>query len=174
MAVFYTSDTHFNHKNIIKYCNRPFSSVDEMNRTLIDNWNSKVGRTDTVYHLGDVQWGSDLDILNSLRGKKILIVGNHDDKKVIDSGVFSEVHNLLEINDSGRQVILCHYRLMTWNKIRRGSIHLYGHSHSQIEGNAQCTDVGVDMPFTNYSPVTMKEIQVELAKYPTIEDYGVL
>lgn len=79
--IFVTSDTHFNHKNIIEYCNRPFSSVEEMNETLIKNWNSVVSKDDTVFFLGDFCLGQREAIINfcsQLNGHKILIMGNHD------------------------------------------------------------------------------------------------
>ena len=80
--IFVTSDTHFSHVNIIKYCNRPYASVEEMNNALIDNWNSVVKNDDLVIHLGDFALGRTIqDIkkhLDKLNGNKILILGNHD------------------------------------------------------------------------------------------------
>lgn len=78
---YFTSDTHFGHKNIIKYSERPFSDFEEMDAKIVANWNSLVGSTDVVYHLGDVALGpSDRwdHILKSLNGYKVLVVGNHD------------------------------------------------------------------------------------------------
>ncbi len=83
--VFFTSDTHFNHTNIIQYCQRPFKSTDEMNEAMIDNWNSVVGEDDTVFHLGDFCLGGAAEwnkILNRLNGKIYLILGNHDLKNI--------------------------------------------------------------------------------------------
>ena len=78
---FYISDNHFGHKNIIKYDNRPFNSVEDMDEVMIDRWNSVVGDDDTVYILGDFSWYKEektLEILNRLSGRKVLIKGNHD------------------------------------------------------------------------------------------------
>lgn len=79
--IFFTSDLHFGHKNIIRFDNRPFSTVEEMDEALIRNWNAKVSDEDTVYVLGDISWYNDAktsEIINSLHGHKILIKGNHD------------------------------------------------------------------------------------------------
>ena len=79
--IFFTSDTHFTHNNIIKFCNRPFKDVEEMNQTLVDNWNKVVGPTDIIYHLGDfcfagsAEWHS---IIGQLNGRIHLILGNHE------------------------------------------------------------------------------------------------
>lgn len=81
MTTWFTSDTHFGHANIIKYCDRPFASVDAMNKAIIKNWNSVVSPDDTVYHLGDVALGdinSSLACVGALNGYKILVLGNHD------------------------------------------------------------------------------------------------
>lgn len=81
MKYFGIADTHFNHENIIKYCNRPFSSVKEMDEALIKNWNKVVSNKDTVFHLGDVALSSKdyiASIVKRLNGRKILILGNHD------------------------------------------------------------------------------------------------
>ena len=79
--IFFTSDQHFGHKNVIRYDNRPFTSVEDMDEALIRNWNAKVTEKDTVYVLGDISWYNDettATIFNSLKGHKILIKGNHD------------------------------------------------------------------------------------------------
>ena len=81
MKFFAIADLHFGHKNIIKYCNRPFADTDEMDRTLIKNWNETVSNNDTVLVLGDVGFGSKeyiASLIKQLNGKKILIMGNHD------------------------------------------------------------------------------------------------
>ena len=83
--VFVTSDTHFNHTNIIRFCNRPFKNVAHMNETIISNWNRVVGPEDTVFHLGDFCLGGSaewINVLNRLNGKKYLISGNHDIKNL--------------------------------------------------------------------------------------------
>ena len=79
--IFVTSDHHFNHKNIIQYENRPFNNIDEMNKELIKKWNNVVSKNDIVYHLGDFCFSNTpSDFLKQLRGKVILIMGNHDKK----------------------------------------------------------------------------------------------
>ena len=79
--IFLISDSHFGHKNIIKYCNRPFDNVEDMNSTLIKNWNSVVDNEDYVYRLGDFGLGTKDELIaigNKLNGHKILVMGNHD------------------------------------------------------------------------------------------------
>jgi len=80
--IFFIADTHWNHSNIIQYCNRPFSNVEEMNKTMIDKWNAKVKTDDIVYHLGDFGFGDIRSIIKQLNGKIILIVGSHDKNAV--------------------------------------------------------------------------------------------
>lgn len=79
--IFFTSDLHFGHKNILRFDNRPFTSIEEMDEAIIRNWNTKVSDDDLVYVLGDISWHNDettARIFNSLKGHKILIKGNHD------------------------------------------------------------------------------------------------
>ena len=79
--IFYIADWHYNHANILAYDNRPFKTVEEMNTALVERWNSVVTPTDTVYVLGDMFWGGEakaVSVLDSLNGKKVLIVGNHE------------------------------------------------------------------------------------------------
>ena len=79
--IYFTSDTHFNHTNIIRYCNRPFNCVDEMNNSLVQNWNKIITNNDVVYHLGDLALGMKEqanDLIKKLKGTIYLIRGNHD------------------------------------------------------------------------------------------------
>jgi len=79
LNIFFTSDTHFGHKNILKYCNRPFVNVEEMDEVMIERWNGRIGKNDSVYHLGDFSFSSNpKTYFERLNGKKILIIGNHD------------------------------------------------------------------------------------------------
>lgn len=79
--IFYIADYHFGHANVIRFDKRPFNSAEEMDKTMIDNWNDVVGKDDTVYILGDFCWNTEerwIEILDQLNGKKVLIRGNHD------------------------------------------------------------------------------------------------
>jgi len=81
MMYFFTADTHFNHKNIIEYCKRPFKDIDEMNNELIKRWNETVSEEDTVFHLGDFSFRGYWTFRNKLNGKIILLRGNHDNNE---------------------------------------------------------------------------------------------
>lgn len=170
--IFFTSDLHIDHKNIIKHSNRPFESVEEMNKALIDNWNRVVGQRDTIYVLGDFSFGRPEEAVMTLRhlsGTKFLIEGNHDKgcvkfKPFRDQ--FAGVRQLHEINvpdvdaHLGQQkIVMCHYAMRVWNKSHYGSWQLYGHSHGSLKDdpNSLSTDVGVDN--TNYSPISYDQVK---------------
>ena len=149
--VWFTSDTHFWHKNVIEYCQRPFESVEEMNETLIKNWNDRVKKNDTIYILGDFCFGTKeqcIEILGRLNGQKFLIYGNHDVR--FRSGAFAKYFqwrgDLKEIKIDDQRFVLCHFAMRTWHKQHKGAIHLYGHSHGNLpeDPNSLSTDVGVD------------------------------
>ena len=108
-GVFFTSDTHFNHKSILQLCNRPFNSIEEHDQKLIENWNSVVGVEDTVFHLGDFCFGNAQkwkEIRNQLNGHIILIIGNHDVKQVSQgiASLFDYVTMQMRITINGRTV----------------------------------------------------------------------
>lgn len=108
---FYISDTHLGHSGIIRYDNRPFMSVEEMDETIIQRWNDVISGEDTVYILGDFSWYKEektLEILNRLIGRKVLIKGNHDRVSPRASRQFVKVCDYLEIKDNGQKVILSH------------------------------------------------------------------
>ncbi len=149
--IFFTGDTHFNHGNIIKYCARPFASVEEMNRAMIERWNAVVGPEDTVYHLGDFALGKASDwqaILRGLNGaRKILICGNHDrnHRQMLEGG-FDEAHEKLEWNGW----MLQHHPIDTNRKL------LCGHIHEKWKRIAWVVNVGVDV--WDFTPRTIDEL----------------
>lgn len=167
--MFFTADTHFSHGNIIKYCNRPFSSVEEMDETIIRLWNQKVGQHDTVYHLGDFMMcrGYDAEsrmkrLASRLNGEIHLIVGNHDDPHVCyQSGAFKSVRDYRKINWQKQKIILFHYSMRVWDCSHHGAWQLYGHSHGTLPDIGGLTfDVGVDS--WGYAPLHYEEIRIEM------------
>ncbi len=169
--IFFTSDLHLSHQNIIKYCNRPWETAEAMNEALISNWNHTVGPDDIVYLLGDVffcQAQEAMRLLARLNGKIRLVLGNHD--KVIRNHVplqkmFDMVLPALygETID-GIHVVMCHYPMLSWNRSERGSFCLHGHVHSVIPNDGQYRryDVGVDG--NGYAPVSFEHIKSVLTK----------
>ena len=165
--IWFTSDTHFGHANIIKYSNRPFANVDDMDEQLIQNWNKRVGKNDLVYHLGDFSFHKDFtkttEIFNRLNGVKELILGNHDYMPVPNMNWHSVSH-MRALKGFSQKVVLCHYAMRVWDQSHRGAIHLYGHSHGTLPGDSQSMDVGVDC--TNYAPISYDEIKEKLKTQP--------
>lgn len=169
--IYYISDTHFGHKRIIEYENRPFKCVEEMDETLIYNWNKKVNKNDDVYILGDFSFynitdNRNIEILKRLNGKKHLILGNHDRfvrNPNFDKSLFESIDDYKEIIDNGRSVCLFHYPICVYDRQHYGSYHCYGHVHSrmdlipdQLKKSGRAFNVGVDV--NNYEPVTLDEL----------------
>ena len=131
MKTFVIADTHFNHENIIKYCNRPFENANQMNEYVVQKWNGTVRPVDTVYHLGDVGFGTQEQLkglIGRLNGTKILLIGNHDFKRGInlwkDSG-FKEVYKKkIELG----KYILTHEPLL---EVPENKINVFGHIHDK-------------------------------------------
>ena len=117
--IYLTSALHLGHRNVIRLCNRPFTDIEEMDQTLIDNWNRRIQAQDTVYILGNLMFRNEKppeEYLRQLRGKKHLIIGNHDRDwiKKCDLGKFFEsVTNLNFASDGQHQMTLCHYPMMS-------------------------------------------------------------
>ena len=169
---YYTSDLHFGHKNIIKLCNRPFNTIEEMDETLIANWNKKVHKNDVVYILGDVVWKKKLVpyYMDRLKGKKILIAGNHDEwvKDPATHASFDNVIRYLEINLDGHPITMCHYPMLEWRASRKEGERKLGyliHGHIQnrvseeyrplyLKHNA--LNAGIDV--NGFAPVTFSEL----------------
>lgn len=181
MSIFFTSDTHLGHTNIIKYCNRPFANVDVMNEALITQWNSVVRPGDLVYHLGDVAFTQPDKLkhwLGRLNGRKILLLGNHDKllKNERNTGfgqAFDLITDYLEINYNRTKFVLCHYPMLSWHGSGHGSIMLHGHAHGNTNyghmKNAKILDVGVDCH--NFTPIHIDAV-FKLMDKRQAEDYG--
>lgn len=172
--LFFTADHHFGHKNILKYSERPFKSVAEMDDALIKRWNEKVGPNDTVYHLGDVGLNAPQElenILNQLNGTIYLIKGNHEKSALACRKRFEWVKDYYELRvedesaPRGQQnIVLFHYGMRVWNASHWGTYHLYGHSHGMLKDDPtmRAFDVGVDCH--NYYPISYEEVKGIMGK----------
>lgn len=174
---YYIADTHFGHFNIIRYDNRPFDSVEEMDAALIERWNNVVTNKDIVYILGDIGWYKEeemIQILNILNGHKVLVKGNHDGVSPRLARCFDKVCDYLEIRDGEERVILSHYPIPFWNGQFKDTVHLYGHVHNSHQWNfcqswkremqkiqalpIRMYNVGCMMEWMDYEPQTLKYI----------------
>lgn len=156
MKKFLIGCTHFGHENIIRHANRPFKSVDEMDKAMIENWNKVVDPRDIVYHLGDFSFTGKVapDQLEfytkQLNGNIIFLQGNHDPYNWGPSYVsFKQMHN-----DTRRRVCLFHFPIEEWDGWFRGSVHFHAHTHSPefISGERR-GNVGADA--INFTPIEL-------------------
>lgn len=167
--IYYISDLHFGHRRILELEQRPFSDIEDMDKTLIRLWNETVTEQDDIYIVGDFSYRSDKHFkwyLSQLKGHKHLILGNHDyllsqDQKALS--YFDSVECIERIVDNERVVILCHFPIAEWNGKQHGSFHVYGHIHAKKDDvfefmsrfdkalNAGCM-------INNYRPVTLNEL----------------
>lgn len=180
--IFFTSDLHFGHENVIRFDNRPFNTVEEMDEEMIKRWNAKVGKGDIVYVLGDFIWkaatNEAVSIIRRLNGQIILIKGNHDRflhnaaaKKAL-AGIkdYDDICVTLE-DGTTRRCILSHYFIPFYNGHRYQAIHLHGHSHfteesaEEVRITTELNEKGYDLKiynvgcmYWNYTPVTLDEI----------------
>lgn len=180
--LFFTSDTHFFHKNIIKYCERPFDCVEEMNEELVKNWNSVVPEDGVVFHLGDVSLTASprelKSLLDRLNGTKHLIIGNHENDALSKQDIreiWKGIHDVAEIfikdeeiTYGEQHIVMCHYPMIVWNGSHRGSWQLFGHVHGglsnkgEIKHPASSLDVGVDCH--DYRPLSYQEVKEQITK----------
>ena len=192
--IYFISDTHFFHGNVIRFDNRPFETMDQMNDEMLKKWNAKVTPSDTVYILGDYIWKTQDDKIEwakQLNGKKRLIMGNHDFKNSSNKykNLFESIKDYDEItipynSPNGlikcQPVILSHYYHPFYNKHRHDGIHLYGHSHVTQESfeelfiqrwlngkgyNTRAFNVGCMQPYMNYEPQTLEHIVEQGTKW---------
>ena len=184
--VFWTSDTHFSHRRIIEYTNRPFSSIEEMNEALIRNWNSVVPENGTVFHLGDFAFGTPAqweEIRSRLNGHIHLILGNHDLKNWTEHKerlleIFDSVCHKRYVQVGNRRFLMNHEPLLTYSGVYREKnpvIQLFGHCHLSTAPRGLDTtrlevcfptqyDVGVDL--NNFTPISYHKLveRIELQR----------
>lgn len=162
--IYFVSDMHFGHNNILEYCKRPYVDVSTMNQMLVDNWNETVSTNDTVYHLGD--WAfHNYECIGQLNGRIYSVPGNHDierKKKLLPflvNGFLDEIH-YLKLSPT-RRFVLCHYPLEAWR--REYPFHLHGHRHGQNERLIpNRIDVGIDATKL-YRPMHIDEVLTTFA-----------
>lgn len=173
---FFTSDTHFGHANIIRFCNRPFKNVEEMNEALIENWNKVVSDDDTVFHLGDFAFGGSnvwKEIIPRLKGHINLIIGNHDRKNLRQGymSFFDMVVPQLQIEIEDTSIYLNHYPFLCYGGSYRGVWQLFGHLHLSPDSSGLDNDrtkicfpyqydVGVDL--NNFTPISYNQVKEKI------------
>lgn len=206
---FYTSDLHLFSNDVLqtgRLKERPFSTLEEMHETIKNNWNKKVRDTDHVYILGDIAKRGSADLLSEylfqLKGKLHWIIGNHDEpinfrvkKRFIETCMYKEILDF--IGDKTYRLALCHYPIFSWNGQYSGIIHLYGHTHKNVDDRSYQRALSeLDLEYRNqkenkyiplqaynvgcmhwnYEPVSLGEILgIQNLKDPTLdkrkEDY---
>ena len=168
--IWFISDFHLCHENIITLQNRPFENTHYMHKHMIEKWNGVVNENDIVFYLGDLFFKNPKkvdEIVNQLKGKIYFVLGNHDKKSRIEKlNRFELIEDYIEltIRDNGKKhtLILFHYPILNWNKKHYGTIHLHGHSHgggmktnpTYYQGNV----LDVSCEVLDYIPLEFKEI----------------
>lgn len=181
--VWFTSDLHFSHKNILKYTDRIAQmgldvenvNLEEMNQWIIDKWNSRIQKKDIVYILGDFSFANPEEtkkILEKLKGEKHLIRGNHDgslrglENYFVSSSDIKETvfkKNNFDFLEENIGVIMCHYPMLTWNGRMYGTLMLHGHCHGSLDAfNSKSEelrlDIGIDGKLANYDIVSLEQV----------------
>lgn len=191
---YYISDTHFGHENIVKHDAvggaRKFSSIEEHDNLIIQNWNNVVTPQDNIYILGDFSWlyaRETENIIKKLNGSKFLIKGNHDRwcKDGTCKKLFQGIYDYKSIVDNGRAVVMSHYPIYAWPGQPRGAIHLYGHVHNNMDNKLYqkamielnnafkirdgekykpfaAINVGCMLPYMDYTPRTLDELMDQI------------
>ena len=166
--IYFIADTHFGHNNIIRFCTRPFSCASEMDEAMAENWNARVGKGDEVYILGDLIFKHPEPelVLKRLKGRKHLIIGNHDHSwmKDVDSGkYFESVDNYAEIAVGNHWAVLSHYPMLSYlhnDKYFMIHGHIHNNTHEDfwplLARRPLILNAGVEI--NNYIPVTLPEL----------------
>lgn len=150
--IYFHSDWHFMHKNVLNLCNRRFLNIQEHDEYLIKCINETVTNSDRLYVLGDLGYHKDLEglrnVLKRINGNKHIILGNHDSVQHLTQlkreGVICDVKEFKTVQKGNKSIVCCHYPLKEWNGYYRGYYHVFGHVHGTIPQYDRCLDVGVD------------------------------
>jgi calcineurin-like phosphoesterase family protein len=165
--IYFISDTHFNHKGSLNWPNgkaRPFHNVEDMNQYIIENWNKIVKDEDTVYFIGDFAYKSNINkaelIFQQLKGKKHLIIGNHDNKIACKfKNCWESISDIKYFTYEKIDFVLCHYPMKSWKNSNRGSIHLHGHTHGSLQKeNEAINRYDCSVEVIDYTPISIEQI----------------
>lgn len=159
--IYVTSDLHLGHKNIIEYCNRPYTSVEDMNTQLINNWNSIISDDDTVFFLGDFCMGNKDNIISygkQLKGHKILVLGNHDhgSKAAYKEAGFEQIYGeqvVIHFDEYDKTIHFSHHRKPN---DETHYLNLYGHQHDKPDDDDMHKCVCVEL--WNYKPILLDDL----------------
>lgn len=172
---YFISDLHLGHKKILEYDKRPFSSVKEMKEVIFENWQNTVTNKDDVYLLGDCAMNrEDWEDLLKLKGRKHMIMGNHDKIPMDMKREFASINSYSVVKENGKVLVLSHFPIASWNGMTHGSIHLYGHVHRGHEMDIlvnikdkfekhfnlpfNAFNVGCMIDYMDYTPRTIDEL----------------
>ncbi|RVG70873.1 metallophosphoesterase [Sinorhizobium meliloti] len=171
----FTADLHLGHHGILRHCSatRPYGTVEDMDRAIVERINERVSKDDLLYVVGDFALSGDAEyvrhLFNAINGRKVLILGNHDlDSKGRISKTIRDLPwdipptHALETTDEGCHIYLHHYGCRVWPRHLRGSYHLFGHSHGGLPPLGRSRDVGIDCTDTGFGPMTFAEIKESL------------
>jgi calcineurin-like phosphoesterase family protein len=177
MTIFFTSDTHWFHRNILEYCPKRRElgdTVDDMNEGLIARWNQRVGKNDIVYHLGDFTLTTRVELIDEvlarLNGRIRLVKGNHDkwlrkfdELKNKDKFEWVRQYNKenFSVGNKTYEIVMMHYPFLTWDGSARGSINIHGHAHGgndHLNRGTKRLDVGVDGEYSNLRPLSLEQV----------------
>ena len=159
---------HFGHENVIRLCKRPFSNIEEMNTTLINNYNAVVREDDEVYFFGDVAYRCSANWITNImrrlnKSRRYLLVGNHDFKNLKDPSFamcFDWVKDYHELNYNKKLYVMSHYPFASWRSSSHGSVMLHGHCHGNMDNTKYLRmDVGVDNPICGFGPISMEKVE---------------
>lgn len=157
MTVYFGSDYHFEHKNILSFCNRPYVDLDEMQDKMIEEYHDRLSPGDVVYLLGDIQFCNHTDYLQKLcKNKRVevhLIHGNHDSKRTRNYEGWRSSQSYKDIKVDNTRISLFHYPISEWNRKDHGSIHLHGHTHGLMSHKAEYIPKRLDVGYDNTGQV---------------------
>lgn len=193
--IWFTSDQHFGHENIIRYCNRPFATVEEMDNRMIIYWNAVISPGDRVFHLGDFTLNADAQqYFRYLNGHITVIPGDHDWRwmrqhyeqrdelhskdDLVELGMpLYTLETSLPFYDREVAITLCHYAMRSWPRSHYNSWHLHGHHHA----GGHYTDTGerrfpgkvlnVCADWHNFYPVSLDEVVDYMKERPDNQGY---
>jgi len=162
--IWFTSDWHIGHKNILKYDDRPWETVEEMNEGILNIFNARVHPNDAVYYLGDFAFNIEqgIDILNRVNGRWTYIIGNHDKnfKRILEKSNKQNMptYKMVEIKAERQEITLCHYPMISWNRSHYGTWQLFGHHHKKTFEDIPGKRLNVALSLHEYKPWSFDEV----------------